>query len=151
LENQVNDHSLEGCLTELIVKSWHDDLWIAGIKLESGDCVSWVGEALEQSAQGSEFLDSVLDLAVALAAFDVLDSQLDEADQVTTSPASASTLRLEFRTEQESESGCPLSEESDTEIRSSFCATCCSDHRVELNGQLDGLMVDGDGVGDDDV
>jgi hypothetical protein len=147
----VNDHSLEGCLTELIVKSWHDDLWIAGIKLESGDCVSWVGEALEQSAQGSEFLDSVLDLGVALAAFDVLDSQLDEADQVTTSPASASTLRLAFRPEQESESGCPLSEESDTEIRSSFGGNPCSDHQVQLNGQVEGLMIEGDRGGDDDV
>ena len=147
----MNDHSLEGCLTELIGKSWHDDLWIAGINLESGDCVSWVGEALEQSAQCSEFLDSVLDLAVALAAFDVLDSQLDEADQVRTSPASASTLRLEFRPEQESESGCSLSEESDTEIRSSFGATSCSDHRFELNREVDGLMMDGDGVGGDDV
>jgi hypothetical protein len=135
----------------LIGKSWHDDLWIAGINLESGDCVSWVGEALEQSAQCSEFLDSVLDLAVALAAFDVLDSQLDQADQVRTSPASASTLRLEFRPQQESESGCSLSEESDTEIRSSFGGSPRSDHQVQLNGQVDGLMVDGDGVGDDDV
>ncbi len=147
----MNDQSLEGCLTELIGNSWDDDLWIAGIKLESGDCVSWVGEALEQSAQCSEFLDSVLDLAVVLAAFDVLDSQLDEADQVRSSPASASTLRLEFRPEQESESGCPLSEESDTEIRSSFGGSPCSDHQVQLNGQVDGLMIDGDGVGGDDV